>query len=88
MEANLFCPYANGTPNCPIYDNYSKHINSKMEDIIWKSEDGKFLCLALDSLFDNYNGKSISRSENLKSRIISYKNLGCSHIELLNNTRK
>ena len=85
----LICPYANGTPNCLAYNNYSNQVESpKGEDLITKDDEGNYKCSALEKLvIDLKNGKE---SREAKNRLFYFYRLGglcCSHIELLNNSK-
>ena len=81
----LICPYANGTPNCAVYDNLGFEINKGREDIIIKSPDGKYSCLALEAVLDAETG--IKTGEAYRKRI-SAGCKECAFIESLNNQAK
>lgn len=82
VNERLICPYANGTPNCAVYDNLGFEINKGREDIIVKSPNGKYSCLALEAIFDLETGISVGEAY---CKRISADCKECAFIESLNN---
>jgi len=84
----LICHHANGTPNCIAYEHYfSKDDPVKGEDLIEKSEDGKYKCVALESLLQNLKKGKVPKIDSRLFYRYNEGGLGCSHLELLNNSR-
>ena len=84
--ATLICPHAEGTPNCAIYSNWKKHYGKSNEAIIIKDQK-HYKCVALEALSEGF---VIPEKDPLRDRVDmpDYRDLKCSHIELLNNTNK
>ena len=83
---NLICPHAESTPNCAIYNNWKKHYGKSQEAIIIENS-GHYKCIALEILLDGF---VIPEKDPLRDRVdmADYKDLKCSHLELLNNSKK
>ena len=94
MVENLFCPHAEGTPNCPIYTNWKEHYGISNEAVITeksRKHEGPYKCVALEILSDGF---VVPEENSLRKRIKTEdnkdtcRNLKCSYLESLNHQKK
>ena len=82
----LICPH---TETCLIYENWLSQTKDNRLNVIRHNEGIEYSCLALDATNDSVNKGGILINDELQTRIEgSRREVGCSHIEMLNLLNK
>ena len=79
----LICPY---TETCLLYKNWTEKSRDYRLNIINKSS--RYSCLALIAIQDPITEGGVEINEELSKRLLKPNDYECSHIELLNLSRR